>query len=154
MDQKENLLIVEHGYCSQDMVNLMLTGIASSNVFDGEQRFDDLVLKGIYNRQEFGYLTLYEAYGSILVGQNYKNPENEIYVINSESHYSVMFQKLSSHAGGTIYYYYDGLSNQETEIKLEIKNEREVINTESPLEKCIYTKWKGPIEWTGSEVLL
>lgn len=37
MDRKETTLIGAHGYCTQELVNLLMTGVASSNVFDGEQ---------------------------------------------------------------------------------------------------------------------
>lgn len=35
MDRKETTLIGAHGYCTQELVNLLITGVASSNVFDG-----------------------------------------------------------------------------------------------------------------------
>ena len=35
-------LIGRHGYCTQEMVNLMLTGRAASNVFDGEMDLDQV----------------------------------------------------------------------------------------------------------------
>jgi hypothetical protein len=36
MDMKENSLLTEHGYASQELINIMLVGKAASNVFDGE----------------------------------------------------------------------------------------------------------------------
>lgn len=38
MDTPEGALVVEHGYCAQELVNLLLTGRATSNVFDGSRR--------------------------------------------------------------------------------------------------------------------
>lgn len=35
MDQPENGLMGSHLYCTQDIVNLLLTGRATANVFDG-----------------------------------------------------------------------------------------------------------------------
>ena len=35
MDGENTPLIGAHGYCSQEMVNLLLTGHAVSNTFDG-----------------------------------------------------------------------------------------------------------------------
>ena len=36
MDGENSPLIGAHGYCSQEMVNMLLTGKASSNTFDGQ----------------------------------------------------------------------------------------------------------------------
>ena len=36
MDGENSPLIGAHGYCSQEMVNMLLTGQASSNTFDGQ----------------------------------------------------------------------------------------------------------------------
>ena len=36
-------LIGRHGYCTQEMVNLMLTGRAASNVFDGQINLDEVI---------------------------------------------------------------------------------------------------------------
>lgn len=35
MDNHDNTLIGNHGHCTQEMVNLLLTGRAISNCFDG-----------------------------------------------------------------------------------------------------------------------
>lgn len=50
----------EHGYCSQELVNLLLTGQAVTNVFNGEQDCGGKVLKGIQSRARVGLLTLLE----------------------------------------------------------------------------------------------
>ena len=47
MDIKENPLIGNHGHCTQEFVNLVLTGQACSNCFDGDKILDDYKLKGI-----------------------------------------------------------------------------------------------------------
>ena len=36
MDGETSSLMGAHGYCSQEMVNLLLTGQAVSNTFDGQ----------------------------------------------------------------------------------------------------------------------
>ena len=56
-------------------------------------------------------------------------------------------------------FYYDGLANQDTEIKLSIEltdDDDEIGNElQSPLELCIKTKWKNArIDWIGSDRLL
>lgn len=41
-------LIGNHGHCTQELVNLFITGIASSNCFDGDKFIDDdMKIKGI-----------------------------------------------------------------------------------------------------------
>ena len=70
MDDLEMSLIGEHAYCSQELVNLLLTGKAVTNVFDGNKSFGDLdasdcyLLKGIPRTSKLGLLTLLEWNGS------------------------------------------------------------------------------------------
>ena len=56
-------LIGAHGYCSQEMVNLLLTGHAVSNTFDGYLILEE---SGVVsqNKGEImpGYFHLYESY--------------------------------------------------------------------------------------------
>ena len=88
-------------------------GRAHSNVFDGERRVgssaesaaggggdadDGCRLRGIPRRAPVGFLTLFERqqYGErdrelITVGSHYKRPLAPIYVVQSESHYSVLW---------------------------------------------------------------
>ncbi len=64
MDMKENSLLTEHGYASQEFINIILVGKATSNVFDGDKDMgDNFILKGIHKQSEIGFLTLFEAYG-------------------------------------------------------------------------------------------
>jgi hypothetical protein len=92
-------LIGGHDYCTQDLVNLLLCGQACSNVFDGNQVLDGksesdpsaVILKGIPSRCDVGFLSLFEAYDYMVVGSNLKTPFHNIWVICSESHYSVLF---------------------------------------------------------------
>ncbi|KAJ3047132.1 hypothetical protein HK097_000217, partial [Rhizophlyctis rosea] len=158
MDEPDAKMIGRHGYCTQEMVNLILIGKATSNVFDGDMRLkedepgDDPanLLKGIKEPTQFGYLTLYEHYGNIKVGQYYKNPLYPIFILNSESHYTILFStdrtlltklppatpsQTSSHSSFTSHlrphsskgsiksfdlFYYDGLAGQGEEIRLTI----------------------------------
>eukprot|EP00953_Heterococcus_sp_UTEX-ZZ885_P025523 13882-Heterococcus_DN1.PRE.3 len=103
---------------TQELVNLLLIGRAHSNVFDGQQTLgsapstaattttitaataassattancDGVVLRGITHRGPVGFLTLYEAYGHAAVGDRYKCPLHPVWVVCSESHYSVLF---------------------------------------------------------------
>ena len=46
MDRDDCSLITPHGYASQELINLMMMGQATTNVFDGEKEIDDLKLRG------------------------------------------------------------------------------------------------------------
>eukprot|EP01002_Notosolenus_urceolatus_P007663 NODE_3045_length_989_cov_5.118085_g2543_i0.p2 GENE.NODE_3045_length_989_cov_5.118085_g2543_i0~~NODE_3045_length_989_cov_5.118085_g2543_i0.p2 ORF type:complete len:201 (-),score=45.09 NODE_3045_length_989_cov_5.118085_g2543_i0:90-692(-) len=127
--------VVEHGYCSQALVNLLLTGKATPHVFDEDKTIDDsLTLSGIQQRSDIGFLTLTEYYNphAINVGESLKIPRAPIWVVCSESHYSVLFQKQDDYdkAPGTQnkepstapfdLMYYDPLGNQAEDIRLSV----------------------------------
>lgn len=123
---EQSSLIGAHSYCTQEMVNLALTGRARSNVFDGTKDFDGLVLRGIDQRSSIGFLSLFEHYENILVGSYFKQPVYPIWVICSESHYTVAWA-LETDATTTLppsgifdLMYYDELANQKEEIRLTV----------------------------------
>jgi hypothetical protein len=92
MDLAENCLINEYGYASQELINIMLVGVAASNVHDGDRDLgDNFILKGIPTKSEIGFLTYFEHFGHFKVGELLKIPPVPIWIICSESHYSVMF---------------------------------------------------------------
>ena len=67
-------LINAHGYSSQEIVNLLLTGIGSTNTFNGDETLGDgaekkMVLKGIYRRSDIGLLSLFEHYDCFKVSK-------------------------------------------------------------------------------------
>ncbi|MGH0130526.1 UNVERIFIED_CONTAM: hypothetical protein FKN15_026408 [Acipenser sinensis] len=57
-------------------------------------------------------------------------------------------------------YYYDGLANQQEEIRLTVDTSQSCVpDAENdlipPIEHCIRTKWKGAmVDWNGAEPLL
>lgn len=63
MDEDTHTLVGQFGHCSQETINLLLTGRASSNVFDGDIPLGEsgLLLKGVHQRCSVGYLTQLEA---------------------------------------------------------------------------------------------
>ena len=79
-------------------MNLLLIGRAHSNVFNGTEIVaggggegaEDLALRGIPSRAAVGFLSLFEAFGYLRVGDFYKLPSVPIWVVSSESHYSVL----------------------------------------------------------------
>ena len=83
----------------QELVNLLLVGRAHSNVFDGTEVVpgscgdgsDNLLLRGIPVRACVGFVSLFESLGYIKVGDHFKCPAVPIWVVSSESHYSVIF---------------------------------------------------------------
>lgn len=92
MDLEGSTLLNQHGYASQEIINLMLTGMARSNVHDGERDLGDgFVLKGVEKRSDVGFLTFFEYFGYFQVGENLKTPRVPVWIVCSESHYSVIF---------------------------------------------------------------
>lgn len=168
MDEPMGKLMGAHNYCTQEMINLLLTGFATSNAFDNIIQLDKLTtLKGIKSQSEVGLLSLFEHYGSCKIGSFFKAPKYPIWLVCSESHFTVLFSLdlnlISKFSSATIFdlYYYDGLANQDEVIKLTVNTTATVSNEYirkdlvPPLEHCIRTKWsKASIDWNDTEPLL
>ncbi|XP_073689220.1 probable ubiquitin carboxyl-terminal hydrolase MINDY-4 [Garra rufa] len=175
MDVPSSTLIGAHGYCTQELVNLLLCGRAVSNVFDDEMKLDSgngnfTLLKGIKTRCNIGLLSLFEHYNICKVGSHLKTPKFPIWVVCSESHFSVLF--CPSEDLATDYsreeefdlYYYDGLANQQEPIRLTVyphsaagaaQNDSADSDLIPPLELCIRTKWrKAVVSWNNTEPIL
>ena len=176
MDEPTSTLMGAHGYCTQEMVNLLTIGRACSNVFDGNITLDgssntendesSVVLKGISRQSDVGLLSLFEHYDSCKVGSYLKTPRYPIWIVCSESHFTVTFSlkknllsEFKAQKEPFDLYYYDQLARQDEEIKLTVDpttpvviNEKDLI---SPIEHCIRTKWpNAKISWNGTEPLL
>jgi len=93
MDDPHNSLIGHFGHCNQDLINLLLSGRATSNVMDGEIPLGDsgLVVRGVAARTALGYLTHLEALRYCQVGRYLKVPQFPVWVVGSSSHFSVLF---------------------------------------------------------------
>jgi len=96
----EEGLVQRFGHCGQELVNLLITGVATSNVFDGSVTYqykqenkedESTTCKGIFKSEQIGYLSLLEAKKFLEVGQYYKNPQYPVWVVGSMSHYTVLF---------------------------------------------------------------
>lgn len=85
------LITSPFGHASQGLLNLMLTGSATQNVWDGDQDAGGLMLRGVCVRGEIGYLTVVEALHYLKVGSFLKDPRYPIWVLGSESHFTVLF---------------------------------------------------------------
>ena len=160
-----------HGYCTQELVNLLLTGRAVSNVFNGDMQLNSggdtaMLLKGIPSVSEIGLLSLFEHYGSCTVGSHLKEPEFPIWVVCSESHFTVLFNtnrnllkdwRLEKKFDLV---YYDGLSRQEEQIVLTVDTKIGLSPLHNPsltppLELCIRTKWStAVVSWNGTDPIL
>ncbi|XP_067871780.1 probable ubiquitin carboxyl-terminal hydrolase MINDY-4 isoform X2 [Heterodontus francisci] len=170
-DVPSSTLIGAHGYCTQELVNLLLTGKAVSNVFNDVVELDSgngniTILKGVSGRSDIGLLSLFEHYSICKVGSFLKTPKFPVWVVCSESHFSVLFclkkELMSDWKFERRFdlYYYDGLANQQDEIRLTIdasegcslEGEDDLI---PPLDLCIRTKWKGAfVDWNGTDPIL
>ncbi len=53
-------LITENGHCSLELVMLLITGRAVSNVFDNDIHIDSCLLKGVKQQADVGFLSLFE----------------------------------------------------------------------------------------------
>ncbi|KAI6645852.1 hypothetical protein LOD99_13111 [Oopsacas minuta] len=166
-----SLMLGAHGYCTQELVNLLLTGRAVSNVFNGDMQLNTggdmtMLLKGIPSVSEIGMLSLFEHYGSCTVGSNLKEPEFPIWVVCSESHFTVLFNtnrnllkdwRLEKKFD---LLYYDGLSRQEEQIRLTVDTKTAISPQHNsslipPLELCIRTKWnRAVISWNDADPIL
>lgn len=91
MDVDDNTLIGPFGYCTQELLNLLLTGVSSSNVMDGNVSMHGMTVKGISKKSSIGYLTHLESLRYCHVGDFYKVPQFPIWVIGSTSHFTVLF---------------------------------------------------------------
>eukprot|EP00850_Spirogloea_muscicola_P010006 SM000057S18436 [mRNA] locus=s57:586605:590027:+ [translate_table: standard] len=91
-DPEHPLVTHPFGHASQEIVNLLLCGEAVANVFDGDMELEEgMRLKGIPSDVEVGFLTLLEFLNFCRVGQHLKYPRWPIWVVGSESHYTVLF---------------------------------------------------------------
>jgi hypothetical protein len=91
-DPEGTRLTAQFGHCGQELMNLMLTGQAVSNVFDNTlSPSGDMVCRGIQSRPAIGYLTQLEALRYCEVGGYYKSPQFPIWVVGSTSHFTVLF---------------------------------------------------------------
>ena len=74
---------------------------AVSNTFDytvtleGGPGDPDTILRGVEERADVGLLSLFEHYQSTTVGEHLKTPAFPVWLVCSESHFSVLWQVLS-----------------------------------------------------------
>uniref|UniRef100_A0A672JD32 Ubiquitin carboxyl-terminal hydrolase MINDY n=1 Tax=Salarias fasciatus TaxID=181472 RepID=A0A672JD32_SALFA len=98
-DTMEPLIDPVHGHGSQSLVNLLVTGHAVSNVWDGDRECSGMKLHGIHKQASVGFLTLMESLRYCKVGTFLKSPKFPIWILGSETHLSVFFTKEMSLVG-------------------------------------------------------
>jgi hypothetical protein len=92
MDDPHSHLTAQFGYSSQELINLLLTGQATSNTFDNTMVLGEgLNCHGIQEQSMIGYLTQLEALRYCSVGDFYKSPKYPIWLVGSTSHFTVLF---------------------------------------------------------------
>jgi len=171
-DPNTAVMIGGHGYCTQELVNLMVFGRAYSNVFNGTKRLGSAqdgwcVLQGAPRRATVGFLSLFEAFKSIEVGSRLKGPTSSVWIVCAESHYSVLFavDPTVDPADDTRpldLYYFDQLARQTEKIRLTVRPKQLPAHLttgfeegESMIDRCIRTKWaEASIDWNGTEPIL
>jgi hypothetical protein len=92
-------LIGRFGHSNQEIVNLVLFGKATSNVFDGDKDLGDgMILHGVPLRVSdddaglpIGLLSELESLRYVTVGDRLKNPKFPVWLIGSPSHYTLLF---------------------------------------------------------------
>ena len=92
MDDPTNTITSQFGHSSQELMNLLLTGQAVSNVFDNSMTLsEELTCRGIQYRSAIGYLSQLESLRYCEVGSYYKSPIFPIWIVASTNHFSVVF---------------------------------------------------------------
>ncbi|KAL7976574.1 ubiquitin carboxyl-terminal hydrolase MINDY-3 isoform X1 [Crotalus tigris] len=92
-DSSEPLIDPVYGHGSQSLINLLLTGFAVSNVWDGDRECSGMKLLGINKQGAVGFLTLMESLRYCKVGSYLKSPKFPIWILGSETHLTVFFAK-------------------------------------------------------------
>ena len=98
------------------------------------------------------------------MGDRLKCPSSPIWVVCSESHFTVLFSlaPCPSSSSSLDLHYYDGLARQDGLVRLTVTPEAgpavgggQDKGLVSPLEHCIRTKWPGAgIGWNGTDPIL
>lgn len=99
---------------------------------------ENVKLKGVSERSEFGFLTVFEHLKYLEVGKNLKFPLLPIWILCKEFHYSVLFAKDSRANYLTTkkfdLVFFDELCNYEDQIILTVENNKSNNNTYTNVE--------------------
>ncbi|KAL3312169.1 hypothetical protein Ciccas_009242 [Cichlidogyrus casuarinus] len=78
------------GHSGQCLLNLLITGCMTPEVINGDFNLGGFIIRGITSQPDIGFLSIIEATMHCEVGWFLKNPAFPIWVIGSESHYTVL----------------------------------------------------------------
>ncbi|KAK7573919.1 hypothetical protein V9T40_011110 [Parthenolecanium corni] len=87
----EPLIDYSHGYGSQAIINLLITGNAVPHLFNETRDVGGMTLYGIPRQSSIGFLTLLEHLRYCEVGSYLKKPRSSVWVLGSETHLTVLF---------------------------------------------------------------
>ncbi|CAH1115314.1 unnamed protein product [Psylliodes chrysocephalus] len=90
-DSQDPLIDETYGYGSQSLINLVMTGMATTYVWDHYEDVGGLKLKGIESQSQIGFITIMEYHRYCTVGSFYKNPIHPVWVLASDTHLTVLF---------------------------------------------------------------
>lgn len=90
-DSQDPLIDETYGYGSQSLINLMITGRATTYVWDHYEDVGGLKLLGIERQSQIGFITVMEYHRYCTVGSFYKNPIHPVWVVASDTHLTVLF---------------------------------------------------------------
>ncbi|XP_036350712.2 inactive ubiquitin carboxyl-terminal hydrolase MINDY-4B [Ochotona princeps] len=160
--------------CRQAVLNLILTGTASPNVFNGcEKDESQETLRGVVIRSDIGYLQwgkdASEDDRLSQVGSMLKTPKLPIWLCSINGNYSVLFctnkQLLSDWKMERLFdlYFYSGQPSQNKPVHLTIDTHSHLWERDQsedqhrtgrrffPVEMLIRTKWReATITWNGA----
>lgn len=92
-DMEESLIDPVHGHGSQSLINLLVTGSATQNVFDGSKDLCGMDLTGITKQAQIGFLSYLECLRYLEVGENLKSPLYPVWLLGSETHITLLFSR-------------------------------------------------------------
>nr|CAH7741071.1 unnamed protein product [Callosobruchus chinensis] len=92
-DTQDPFIDETYGYGSQNLINLMITGRATTYVWDHDQDVGGLKLKGVEKQSQIGFITIMEYHRYCTVGSFFKNPIHPVWVIASDTHLTVLFSE-------------------------------------------------------------
>ncbi|XP_051012858.1 inactive ubiquitin carboxyl-terminal hydrolase MINDY-4B [Acomys russatus] len=164
--------------CRQAVINMILTGRASPNVFNGyEKGQDEETLHGVLTRSDVGYLQWGKetSEGDRLsqVGSMLKTPTFPIWLCNINGNYSILFctnrQLLSDWKMERVFdlHFYSGQPSQKKPVHLTIDTHAHHWEGDhhedkhgsgrwfSSVEMAIRTKWRdATVNWNGASPFL
>jgi len=175
-DDGDRCFIDGRGFANFEVINLLLFGRAHSNAFDGVRDVDGVALRGAPRRDRVGLLAADEARGYFAVGDFLKSPRVPIFIVYSESHFSVLFSDdpavLDADADRPFdLTYWDCLSTEDGPVRLTVdpclydasgKSHRPAppaVDDDAalipPLDVVVRTRWPNAgIDWNDSEPIL